>query len=236
MKRLIYMTLTLVSALSIGGCSSPITTKDLTLIEEAEEQKNSKVETPDLSSEDKEDASPVLSPEPTPYSSPAVTTVSGQSELTFEIEGNPEVVPVREYKSSLGYSILIDEERFTYEAGKDHDLYSTVNPDKSIYPDIYIKLAKANKADNPEYIEAAKQQLSEENIEIGVLSDIKLGDYDVIGFKSNYGTDYNSAIKNIYIIESEDAFYNIETQIFLEAEEGYGARIKALLDTIKINE
>ncbi len=38
MKRVIYMVLTLVSALSLGGCSSAMTTKDLTMIEEAENQ------------------------------------------------------------------------------------------------------------------------------------------------------------------------------------------------------
>ena len=36
MNRVIYMALTLAFALSLGGCSSAITTKDLTMIEEAE--------------------------------------------------------------------------------------------------------------------------------------------------------------------------------------------------------
>ncbi|MDF2485770.1 MAG: hypothetical protein K0R46_1938 [Herbinix sp.] len=36
MKRLIYMILTLAAALSIGGCSSAITVKELSMIEEAE--------------------------------------------------------------------------------------------------------------------------------------------------------------------------------------------------------
>ncbi len=38
MKRVIYMVLTLAFALSLGGCSSSITTKDLTMLEEAESQ------------------------------------------------------------------------------------------------------------------------------------------------------------------------------------------------------
>lgn len=45
MKRLIYMILTLVATLSIGGCSSAITAKELSMIEEAE---GSKPETQNL--------------------------------------------------------------------------------------------------------------------------------------------------------------------------------------------
>lgn len=46
MKRIIYMALTLASALSLGGCSSAITTKDLTMIEEVESQKTEQLFTP----------------------------------------------------------------------------------------------------------------------------------------------------------------------------------------------
>ncbi len=50
MKRLIYLVLTLVSAMSLGGCSSPITSTDLTMIEEAESQ-NKELTAPTLTTE-----------------------------------------------------------------------------------------------------------------------------------------------------------------------------------------
>ncbi len=50
MKRLIYIAITLAYALSIGGCSSPITTKDLTILDEIENQKQIKI-TPSLAYE-----------------------------------------------------------------------------------------------------------------------------------------------------------------------------------------
>ena len=69
-----------------------------------------------------------------------------------------------------------------------------------------------------------------------VLSNSKISTYDAIVFHSVMGTDYNSPIKKIAVIESTQEYYTIETQYFLEAEEGFGARMMALLDTLIIIE
>jgi hypothetical protein len=131
---------------------------------------------------------------------------------------------------------MMDEERFTLTTTETSDLYSAINPNASIYPDIYIKITKTDKANQANYIEDLKQQLLLENPEMEELSDNKINTYDAIVFKSNFGTDSNSAIKKFAVIETLVSYYTIETGYFLEAEEGYGARIKALLDTFTINE
>lgn len=209
MKRVIYMALTLASALSLGGCSSAITSKDLTMIEDAET---------------------------TMETTKSMTTAAELSNLTIEIEGNKEVVPVRKYNSSLGYQIQMDDERFTYEAQEGSDIYTAVNPDASVYPDVYIKITKTNKIDQIDYLRNLKDLLLKENSQTKEISDQKIGTYDVEGFHLSFGNEYNSAIKKVAVIETIATYYTIETQYFLEAAEGYGARIKALLDTFTIND
>lgn len=235
MKRVIYMALTLASALSIGGCSSAITTKDLTIIEEAENQKVSQ-STSITANDSNDNMLPTIAPVLTQEATTTITGGSGLSDLTFEIEGNQEVISVRDYISSLGYQIKMDEERFTYEATEGSDVYTALNPDASVYPDTYIKITRTDKANQTNYLEDLKQQLLSENPRMEELPGTKLGSYDALVFKSNFGSEYNSAIKKDYVIESDKSYYTIETQYFIEAEEGYGARMKALLDTFVINE
>jgi hypothetical protein len=209
MKRVIYMALTLASALSLGGCSSAITSKDLTMIEDAET---------------------------TMETTKSMTIATELSNLTIEIEGNKEVVPVRKYNSSLGYQIQMDDERFTYEAQEGADIYTAVNPDASVYPDVYIKITKTNKIDQIDYLRNLKDLLLKENSQTKEISDQKIGTYDVEGFHLSFGNEYNSAIKIISVIETIASYYTIETHYFLEAAEGYGARIKALLDTFTLDD
>ncbi len=234
MKRVIYMALTLASALSIGGCSTAITTKDLTMIEEAEGR--AVTQPLPLTDERNDKTAPTLTPAANDTASVLITKAPAFSELTFELEGNKEVVSVRDYISSLGYQIKMDEERFTYDAMSGYDIFTASNPDPTVYPDIYIKISNIDKITQSNYIEDLNQQLLSENPQLKVLSGTKLGDYDALTFQSNFGTEYNSAIKKVYVIESENGYFTIETQYFLEAEEGYGARIRTLLDTLVMNE
>ncbi len=231
MKRLIYMAITLASALSIGGCSSAITTKDLTIIDEIENQKQIEI-TPSVTDEGTERSLPTIAPESRKDTATVITKASDRSELIFDLEGNREVVSVRDYNSTLGYQIKIDEERFTHSDVDGTDVYTAKNPDPSKYPDIYIKISRREKSNESNYLDELKQQLLSENPQLEVLSDSKVSTYDAIVFHSVMGTDYNSPIKKIAVIESDNEYHTIETQYFLEAEEGYGARIMALLDTL----
>jgi hypothetical protein len=235
MKRVIYMALTLASALSLGGCSSAITTKDLTMIEEAESQKTEQTAFA-ITAESTDKALPTVNLETLKENTTSITTSPELSDLVIEIEGNKEIVPVRKYSSSLGYQILMDEERFTYDAKEGADIYTAATPDASVSPDIYIKITKTTKSDHIDYLGDLKQQLLQENPQTKELSDQKIGAYDVKGFHLSFGNENNSAIKKVAVIETSAVYYTIETQYFLEAAEGYGARIKGLLDTFLIND
>jgi hypothetical protein len=235
MKRVIYIALTLASALSLGGCSSAITTKDLTMIEEAESQKTEPSASTQLT-ESNDKIFPTTIPEATKETTTSITTSPELFDMTIELEGNKEIVPVREYISSLGYQILMDEARFTYESLLGTDIYTAPNPDNSVYPDIYIKITKTDKSDQTDYFEDLKQQLLQVNPQTKELSDAKIGSYDVDSFHLSSGNEYNSAIKKLAVIDTITAYYTIETQYFLEAAEGYGSRIRALLDTFIIND
>ncbi|MDF2907287.1 MAG: hypothetical protein K0R34_2608 [Herbinix sp.] len=235
MKRVIYMALTLASALSLGGCSSAITTKDLTILEEAENQTTKQTPT-SVVNDSKDKAVPTAAPILCENTSSAVKKAKELSDLTIEIEGNKEVVSVRNYISNLGYQIMMDEERFALTTTEASDLYSATNPNTSVYPDIYIRITKTEKANQVNYVEDLKQQLLQENPQMKELSDTKINTYDALVFKSNFGTEYNSAIKTVAVIEASTSYYTIETEYFLEAAEGYGARMKALLNTFTFNE
>jgi hypothetical protein len=235
MKRVIYMALTLASALSLGGCSSAITTKDLTILEEAENQTTKQTPT-SVVNDSNDKAVPTAAPILRENTSSAVKKAKELSDLTIEIEGNKEVVSVRNYISNLGYQIMMDEERFALTTTEASDLYSATNPNTSVYPDIYIRITKTEKANQVNYVEDLKQQLLQENPQMKELSDTKINTYDALVFKSNFGTEYNSAIKTVAVIEASTSYYTIETEYFLEAAEGYGARMKALLNTFTINE
>ncbi len=245
MKRAVYMAFTLVTALSMGGCSSAITTKDLTIIEEAEvqsskaenksdntEQSNNSDQTMDAQENITSDAASNQTVEPTSTAG-RISRATQESEMKLSLEGMTETIPTRLYTSDLGYQIQMDEQRFTYERKENFDLYQTVNPDLSKYPDIYIKISDHDLTDK-DYLTDLEARIMEENPEAEKLDPVQIGTYDAYHFHSVFGEDYNSRINNIYVIEGNDRYYTIEVQYFLEAEEGYGARIAALLDTFTL--
>lgn len=246
MKRAIYMAFTLITALSMGGCSSALTTKDLTILEEAEVQSSkasnksedtAQSSSSDQKADDKEITSDIASvQQETGEPTSAVGRISKaaqESEMKLSLEGMTETIPTRLYTSDLGYQMQVDEQRFTYERKDGADLYQTANPDSTKYPDIYIKISNHNLSDK-DYLTALEDRILEVNPKAEKPVPVQIGTYDAIHFHSIFGEDYNSKIDNLYVIEGDESYYTIEVQYFLEAEEGYGARIAALLDTFTL--
>lgn len=245
MKRAIYMAFTLVTALSIGGCSSALTTKDLTILEEAEVAAQRSSDQPEAADSEKESESseePTLDgmSEATDQEEPASTTApiikaKEETDMKIELEGTIETIPTRVYTSDLGYQIQMDEQRFAYERVDGADIYKVPNSGTSVYPDIFLRISKTKQSDDNSYLNILEDKLWKANAKTEKLEPVSISKYDALHYRSSFGESSDSIIENIYVIETEDDYYTIETQYFLEAEEGYGARIASLLDTITLN-
>ncbi len=243
MKRAIYMAFTLMTALSIGGCSSAITSKDLSILEEAEVASQKSSNQSVAADTDQKSEEPALdivheAPEPTEPASDSdpIQISEEETEMEVELEGMKEILPTRVYTSDLGYQIHMDEQRFSYERIDGADVYKVLQVATSAYPDIFIKISKTDQTDDYNYLKAQEDSLKNANSKVEILDPVSLGTYDAVHYRSSFGDTTDSIIENVYIIEADQSYYTIETQYFLEAEEGYGARITSLLETFTFTE
>ncbi|MFT4143485.1 MAG: hypothetical protein QM644_03435 [Mobilitalea sp.] len=162
---------------------------------------------------------------------------------TITIEGMEEEVNYSTYQSDYGYQMDYDVDRFTITSENGIDTFMAENPDPELYPYVFINVTRSeykgektdlSTGDNnlAVFDEYSKQTLSTN----APKDNVKLGDYDAIHFQVIDGDQWNSLVRHIYLIRFDKTYYVIETNYFLEASEGYGARIKAMLDTIVFEE
>jgi hypothetical protein len=158
-----------------------------------------------------------------------------ETPLLVEVEGIKETVPGKIYKSADGFEITYDAERFKHTTEGDVDSFAADNTDPAIYPYIYVNISKVKDITAREYsdkIITESETAKNQNIETTTSTIGK--NYDCTQITLQAGREWNSVIRNYYIIETDNTLYLIETQSFLEAEEGYGARIQAMLNTFYI--
>lgn len=187
------------------------------------ENENTESETDDL------DIKETINDNPTSGSEETTT-------LSIEIEGTTEEITASLYHSPQGYKMIYDNERFKLSSEDGMDTYITKNQDPDKYPNIYIRISSSN-SPNPIIKELDDEQKSINTLNDEVadyVEDVTLGTYTAKHYKLKTGDEWDSIIKNFYIIEDNDVLYLIETQYFLEAAEGYGARIAAILNTFEI--
>lgn len=239
MKKIIIVGFSCFITFNLFGCSSanlekePIVIEDSNTanIEEADELQESDNPS-DLSNPDGKTATPSNSPEP---SEDVSTTFKG----TVTLEGMEEEVNYSTYQSDYGYQMDYDVDRFTVTSENGMDTFMAENLDPELYPYVFINITRSEyKGEKTDlsigdnnlsvYDEYSKQTLSTN----APKDNVKLGDYDAIHFEVIDGDQWNSLVRHIYLIRFDKIYYVIETNYFLEASEGYGARIKAMLDTI----
>lgn len=167
-----------------------------------------------------------------------------ESNETFKgiimLEGTEEEVNYRTYHSQFGYTMDYDVDRFTVTSENGIDTYIAENANPDLYPYVFIRITKSEYTEGKIEISGniyVDDEKLNETLSTNVPNDnVKIGDYDAIHFKFIDGNEWNSLVKHIYIIILEKNYYVIETNYFLEASEGYGVRIKAMLDTLVIEE
>lgn len=159
--------------------------------------------------------------------------------MIVEIEGMQEEVNGLVYESELGYKMTYDIDRFTITTKEDNDLYLFKSPDPEIYPYITLNVGRiAKSSDVPaEGVGdiGSKPKVTMQELQpqpyFNDLKDVTINKYTAKHF-TGYVDDLNTRIVNTYWIERDDYFYYITTSYFADGEEGWGARMMAMINTI----
>ncbi|ROR31814.1 hypothetical protein EDD66_101433 [Mobilisporobacter senegalensis] len=166
------------------------------------------------------------------------TTTEKSTSLTIEIEGTKETVKGTYFNNKmLGYNMVYDESRFKYSSSEGSDSFMAENPDPEIYPYVYLNISRVEeKTTLDKYTKEMKEALSHGYKSVEQLPDTTIGNnYKAVHLKAKSGNKWNSSVRELYLLESEGSIYMVEKQYFVEAEEGYGARMHAMIDTFKFN-
>lgn len=163
------------------------------------------------------------------------TNKSEPVKLTILIEGTEETIDGKLFLSDLGYNLIYDSERFTYTNVEGIDSFMATNSDPEIYPYVYLNINRIDNTTLSDYVKQLEGSLSTGYKSVDRYNDVKVsGIYNAVQFKAITGSEWNSSVRNYYIIESSSSIYLIEMQYFLEAAEGFGSRMDAMLNTFTI--
>lgn len=157
--------------------------------------------------------------------------------MNVSIEGTEERVQGKRYKSKQGYEIVYDSERFKRESQENTDSFLADNPDPTIYPYIYVNISRLEDTTVEEYSKELYKRLSKEgHRSVTISNDTEKGQDSSKDVQVTVQTGYNwdSVIRKYRVIGEAGKVFLIETQYYLEAEEGYGARIEAMIDTFYV--
>lgn len=157
-------------------------------------------------------------------------------DLKIEIEGTTETVKGKLHVSELGYQMVYDTERYELAAESGIDSYMADNPDPDVYPFVFLNISRSENTTIEDYADQLEKEIFAQKISYSRHEYKEIGEQKnkAIYFRTQSGTKWNSIIREYYIIQDETDIILIETQFFLEAEEGHGARFSAMIDTFKI--
>lgn len=153
--------------------------------------------------------------------------------VTINIEGMEETINGLWY-SGDGYKIMYDVDRFEYSDKDRVDTFIAKNADPEIYPYVYVSVSHIENKSASDFMEKLISRVSRKDRRPEVVKEIPIGKYTGATLTVRDGSEWNSLIHNYYIIEDGTSIYVVEAQYFLEAEEGYSARIQAMLDSFEI--
>ncbi|NLO09005.1 MAG: hypothetical protein GX129_03945 [Clostridiales bacterium] len=255
MKKLLILSFSCILIFSLYGCSKAALEKEPVVIEDSLED-NIPLSEPeheqDTQANDEEPghkADAEVNPEDTSSDIPSNDRdqSDNESQETPEpfkgivmLEGMEEEVNYLTYQSEYGYQMAYDIDRFTVTSENGIDTYMAENINPELYPYVFVNIYKSKFDDgNRDFSGDLKlfDKASNETVTFSSpMENVKLGNYDAIHYEYIHGNQWNSLVRHIYVISLENDYYVIHTNYFLEASEGYGVRIEAMLDTIVIEE
>ena len=239
MKKTIFLVLIIV-VMGVVGCSktgieeSPLTIADEETLDDVTSIEGATKEVETADSEEETSAEETAKEEElTDSNAETVVDETDTVSLIVEVEGMEETVPGYLH-STDGYKITYDMERFEYTKKDGSDTFIAENPDPEIYPYVYLSVNHIENKSVSDYAKELSKTLSENNLISETATDAAIGNYTGTIVRAQAGSEWNSIIRNYYIIENGKSIYVLESQYFVEAAEGYGARIYAMLNTFEI--
>lgn len=224
--------LSVITVISLTGCSrtevekNPVVIKDVVVDDEIQpenSQETSSVEEATNVTEainaEKEDENSDQADKP--------------AHLTINIEGMQEEVNGLLHAGD-GYEIVYDSDNYKYSDKEGVDCFIVDNSDPATYPDVYLCVNNLKDHSASDYLEKLTDTLSSDGFKSEIIKDASIGNYKGTIVNAQAGSEWNSTIRNYYIIENGTSIYTIEAQYFVEASEGFGSRIQAMLNTFKI--
>lgn len=152
---------------------------------------------------------------------------------TVIVEGTSESIETEVKKSNFGYTITYDKNRFKFQNGEGVDTFMAPNSDSSIYPNVFLSVAKIEGQSLDEIMKGLMLQAGQDGVWQNTT--IGQGKYKAKKFTFREGNNYNSRVCEYYLTEKDKKVYLIEINYFVEAEEGYGARLHGMLGTFTLN-
>ena len=149
--------------------------------------------------------------------------------LTFLIEGTEETVDAVRHTSWMGYAMTYDPARFTLtegEDGVDYYLAETVEG----RPNVYIAVSLVEGLTAEETVEGLR--LQQDIQEEGETVALGANRYAATYLRWAQGAGSNDQVTEFYVTEQNGAVFLIEVGNFVDGQEGYGARLRAMLDTL----
>jgi hypothetical protein len=162
--------------------------------------------------------------------SPQVTDIPDTKEIVFEIEGTQETMLLTKFQGENFY-IYYDAENFKAEDDGDKGVsFLLNNSDPTKYPDVSMTVSYAKGVTSAQ---KKDELLSGEASDYSLIDEKSIGGLPAVQYHSIADADpqWNSLTSDFYLIESEDGCFVITISSYLEAAEGWGARLGAMVDT-----
>lgn len=173
---------------------------------------------------------PADDPPAEPSDDPDDLSVGESSDtLTIILEGETQTVPAARYNSWLGYSMTYDRETFTL------NLVDTLSNSYMAEvvegrPNVYLAISILEDLTFDEAVEGMRLQrgIEEDAVTVAIGRHAYAASY----LRYAAGTESNDEVVEYYLTEQNDTIFLIALGNFVGGEEGFGARLHAMLDTI----
>lgn len=259
MKKRIIVTLFLISAISLIGCTKSPVEKKSVVVKDSKEAITSAITVKPTSSAS--EATPTTGPSEQEANAEDNSTDTDETfPLTIQLEGTEEIISAKKYQSKLGYQMFYDVNRFTVTDSDGIDLYTAPNSDPDIYPYIYLNISRNDiptddtvftkvtndKSNLTGYIannyynlkpgdkDSLYGYILTEESSVSPIDTVRIGEYEALHYTVINGKAWNSPITEFFYITTDQYIYSFTANYYTEAAEGFGVRIHAMMDTFKM--
>lgn len=148
-------------------------------------------------------------------------------EIVFEIEGTKETMTLQKY-TGKNFFVYVDEANFTAEESEREVNFLLTKPDLKTYPDVSMTIGYEQDAS----IKERQEDLSADE-SYTYEGEREIGENTALWFHAKPETNarWDSPTQDIYLIEAQGGFFTITVSGYLEASEGWGARMFAMIGT-----